>query len=101
MLGFAQKAGKLSCGMEAAKEALNRKKAVLALSAFDVSEKSKKEIRFFAEKNSVEFLELHHLDTESLSASVGRKCGIVTINDDNFGNAFLEAYDKGGNANDK
>ncbi len=101
LLGFASKAGKLSYGMTAAQDALKGKKACLALAASDVSEKSKKEIRFFAQKNSVAFAQLHRVDSRELSGSIGRKCGIVTINDSGFADAFLKAYDEGGNANDK
>ena len=101
LLGFARKAGKLSCGMEAVKEAMNRKKARLALAAADISEKSKKEIRFFAEKNRVGFTELKRFDSKALSDAIGRRCSTVTINDSGFADAFLKAYDEGGNANDK
>ena len=101
LLGFAAKAGKLSYGMAAAQDALNGKKAFLALAASDVSKKKKKEIRFFAQKNSVAFAELNRCDSRELSEAIGRKCGIVTINDSGFADAFLKAYDEGGNANDK
>ena len=101
MLGFASKAGKLSCGMAAAQDAMQKKKACLALAASDISQKSKKEIRFFAEKNSVGFAELNRFDSQELSRSIGRKCGIVTINDSGFADAFMKAYDEGGIANDK
>ena len=100
LLGFAAKAGKLSYGMQAAKEAMNAKTAVVAIAACDISEKSKKEVRFFAEKNSLRFLLPADVDIAAVSNAVGKKCGILTINDSGFAEAFLKAYE-GGNANDK
>ena len=46
LLGFAAKAGKLSFGMDAAVKTLKSGKAFLAVAAYDVSDKSRKEIAF-------------------------------------------------------
>ena len=101
LLGFAAKAGKLSYGMDAAQKTLKGGKARLVTAACDVSPKSRKEAAFFANKGSVEFLTLEGLDIKTLSAAVGRRCGILTINDSGFANAILKAYTRGGNANDE
>ena len=101
LLGFAAKAGKLSYGMDAAQKTLKGGKARLVTAACDVSPKSRKEAAFFANKGSVEFLTLEGLDIETLSVAVGRRCGILTINDSGFANAILKAYTRGGNANDE
>ena len=101
LLGFAAKAGKLSYGMDAAVKTLKSGKARLVAAARDVSPKSRKEAAFFANKGSVEFLTLEGLDIETLSVAVGRRCGIITINDSGFADAILKAYTRGGNANDE
>ena len=101
LLGFAAKAGKLSYGMDAAQKTLKGGKARLVTAACDVSPNSRKEAAFFANKGSVEFLTLEGLDIKTLSAAVGRRCGILTINDSGFANAILKAYTRGGNANDE
>ena len=90
-MGFAAKSGNLSYGMAKARESLAKRKAKLAVSAADVSEKSRKEIGFFCEKHRVKLLVLE----------VGRRCGILTINDSGFADAFLKAYVEGGKANDE
>lgn len=101
LLGFAAKAGKLSYGMDAAQKTLKSGKARLVTAACDVSPKSRKEVAFFANKGSVDFLTLEGLDIKTLSDAVGRRCGILTINDSGFADAILKAYTRGGNANDE
>ena len=92
LLGFASKAGRLSFGFASSLEAVNKKKSKLLLVASDISEKSKKEIRFAAEKNGVEIINLQSTDTNTLSHSVGRNCGIISVNDDSFASAVAENY---------
>ncbi len=101
LLGFAAKAGKLSYGMDAAAGSLKAKKAYLAVAAGDVSQKSQKEIAFFAGKGNVQFLVLKGFNINAVSDAVGRRCGIITINDSGFADAFLKAYTEGGNAYDE
>ncbi len=57
-MGFAAKSGNLSYGMAKSTGIALRKKAKLAVSAADVSEKSRKEIGFFCEKHRVKLLVL-------------------------------------------
>ena len=101
LLGFAAKAGKLSYGMDAAQKTLKGGKARLVTAACDVSPKSRKEAAFFANKGSVDFLTLEGLDIKTLSDAVGRRCGILSVNDSGFADAILKAYTRGGNANDE
>lgn len=96
LLGFAAKAGRLSYGMDMSVEAIKTKKSFLAVAAFDVSEKSKKEIAFHTNNKKVPFIILTDADIETLSKAVGKKCGIISVND----RAFAEAI-KGGYANDQ
>ena len=101
LLGFAAKAGRLSYGMDAAVKSLKSGKARLVISASDISPKSRKEAAFFADKNNTPFSALERLDIKTVSDAVGRRCGILTINDSGFADAFLKAYTRGGNANDE
>lgn len=94
LLGFATKAGKLSFGMEAVKTAVKKDYAKLIVVACDVSDKSKKEIAFFTSNKDINTLILQETNIVQLSAAVGRKCGIISVNDQNF----AETIFKGGNA---
>ena len=53
LLGFASKSGNISNGADSVKEALKKNKARLVIIAKDISDKSRKEIKFFASKNKV------------------------------------------------
>lgn len=100
LLGFAAKAGKLSYGMDASLKALTAKRSQLILAAEDVSPKSQKEAAFFSHKGSVNFLILKGFNITTVSDAVGRRCGIISVNDNGFADALLKAYSQGGNAND-
>ena len=90
LLGFAAKAGKLCFGFSGSKEAVIRKRSKLLITAHDLSEKTAKEIRFLADKNGVEVLNLKNTGIFQLSNAVGHKCGIISVNDNGFAKAIKE-----------
>ena len=100
LFGFAAKAGRLSYGMEAAKFAVKSKKAKLVAVSDEISEKSRKEVAFFCNAGAVDCLILENFDINTVSSAIGRKCGIISVNDQGFADAILNAL-KGGNAYDK
>lgn len=91
LLGFATKAGKLSYGFDAVKTALAQSKSKLVLIANDLSQKSQKEVVFFADKFKTKVLVLQSYDMGTLSHAVGRKCGIISVNDSSFADGVLSA----------
>lgn len=95
LLGFASKAGKLSFGMNEAKISLERDKSKLIVVASDVSNKSQKEIKFSSAQKNISVLIFNDISIESLSKAVGRKCGIISVNDNGFADSI------GGYANDQ
>lgn len=95
LLGFASKSGNISYGADSVKEALKKNKAKLVIIAKDISEKSRKEIKFFASKNNTEVID-SEFDIDTLSHSIGKKGGIISVNEIGFANAL-----RGGNANGK
>lgn len=101
LLGFASKAGKLSYGFDAVHTALSQKKSKLLLIANDVSPKSQKEVLFFGDKFKTKTIVLDECDMQMLSHAVGRKCGIISVNDDSFSQGLLSAINAGRNLNDK
>lgn len=101
LLGFASKAGKLSYGFDAVRTSLSQKKSKLLLVANDISPKSLKEVMFFGEKFKTDVIVLNNIDMEILSHAVGRKCGIISVNDESFSKGLLSAVNAGRNLNDK
>lgn len=93
LLGFASKSGKLSFGAAAANTALKTKKAKLIVISADVSEKSKKEAVFYADKYNIPHITLD-VDMQNLSAAVGNKCGVLSVNDIQFANSILREETK-------
>ena len=96
LLGFASKAGKLSFGMDMSLASLKASKSYLIVCACDVSAKSKKEISFHTQSKNVPFIILTDEDIDTVGKAVGRKCGIISVNDKSFADAI-----KGGYANDQ
>lgn len=99
LLGFAAKAGKLSFGMDMAVTSVKNGKSYLCLAANDVSEKSKKEIGFHTLNKNVPFVVLNNETIETVSKAVGKKCGILSVNDKSFAESILTII--GGYANDQ
>ncbi len=95
LLGFASKAGKLSFGMNDAKTSLDKGKSKLIIVASDVSPKSQKEIKFFSSNKDVKVITFNDISINTVSDAVGRKCGIISVNDSGFADAI------GGYANDQ
>ncbi len=100
LLGLSARAGKLSKGTHATEFAITSKRARLVLAAEDISEKTVKELRFKADKQNVPVKTLEGITAETLGQRVGKKCGIVAVNDEGFAKALLSKT-LGGNANDR
>lgn len=101
LLGFAAKAGALSYGFEAAITSVKASKAHLVIVAEDISAKSRKEVAYFADKKAIKNITLKGIDIKTVSDAVGRKCGIISVNDKGFANACEKALIEGGIANDQ
>ncbi len=100
LLQFAAKSGRLSYGTHATEWAIKQARAKLICVANDISPKTVKELNFKASKKEITVAVLENTDTETLSAALGKKCGIVAVNDESFANAILEKLNLGGTAHD-
>lgn len=89
LLGFASKSGNLSFGFGAAIASLKSSKARLIIVSNDISDKSLKEVRFYAQKHNVRVIVLKSIDTFTVTNAVGRKCGILSVNDSSFADSIL------------
>ena len=93
LLGFASKAGKLSYGARIAAQSVKAKKAKLVIRAEGVSQKSQKEIEYFANSGNLPVIRLKE-DMQTLSRAVGKTCGILSVNDKNFADPIILQEDK-------
>ena len=89
LLTMCRKAGKLQMGFDPMKEALTGKKAKAVIIAADVSPKTEKEARFFADKSGVP---AKKTDTslDEIYQALGKRAGILTICDDGFAKKALD-----------
>ncbi len=101
LLGFASKANKLSYGFDSVCTSLSKNKSNLVLIANDISQKSQKETIFFANKFKTQAIVLQDYDINTLSHAVGKKCGILSVNDISFSQGLLSAINARRNLNDK
>ena len=75
LLGLARRAGKLRYGYDTAAQALRGGECPLVLAAADLSDKTKKNVRFEAERAKA---------MEQISAAIGKKTGVLAVCDAGF-----------------
>lgn len=76
-----RRASKLTLGFDAVVEELRGEKFAGVVLAADVSAKTEKEIRFFAEQNGKEVIKAD-FSMEEAKAAIGKRAGIFLINDE-------------------
>lgn len=73
----------MTLGFDSAEKSVNEGKSCAVLLASDVSEKTAKEVRFFSEKKNVPVYGADYT-MDDLFLSVGKKTGVVSVNDKGF-----------------
>ena len=85
LLTICRKAGQLELGFDPMKEALSAGKAYAVITASDLSPKTEKEVRFFADKKNVPTAK-SEITLDEAYRCFGKKAGIFTI----CGSGFAE-----------
>lgn len=83
VMGLARRAGQLRWGYETAVDAMRCGECHLALTACDLSDKTKKNVRFEAERYGVPVAETD-FTMEEISAAIGKKTGVVAVCGEGF-----------------
>ena len=87
LLGISAKAGKILSGTDAVLEGIAKRKVLLVVVAEDASEKSKKNIKFFCEKENIEIVVFG--DIFSNSKAIGKQNrAVIGITDENLARAI-------------
>lgn len=89
LLTICRKAAKAVLGFDSVKEAIVRDKARLILTAEDISPKTEKEIRFFADRKNIPVMKTG-MTMEETAAGIGRKVGVIAICDEGFSKKMSE-----------
>lgn len=82
---LAKRAGKLIMGFDVVKESLQNKTGKLLVISEDISPKTRKEVLFLANKYETDIVFVE-LTLDELWYLVGKKVGVMSINDDGFAN---------------
>ena len=82
-MGLARRAGKLNWGYDTVVEAMKTGACCLVIIAGDLSDKTKKNVRFEAERSHVQCIETA-FSMEEISAAIGKKSGVIAICDGGF-----------------
>lgn len=92
MLGFAQKAGKLSSGNVAVLNAVNKNKAKLVIIAEDISDNSIDKLGEKCKMNKIPIIIFGTKD--SLGHYIGKELrAVVSVNDQNFAKSILNKWE--------
>lgn len=89
LLTICRKAGRMTMGFDFVKESILTDKAKAVFLASDISAKTEKEVRFFADQKAVP---VHCIDATiaEIEFSVGRKAGVIGICDEGFAKKLTE-----------
>ncbi len=95
LLGMARRSGRLSLGHDAVIGSVVRNKAKLCVLSYEASERLQREINHactFENKNIPVILTNYTL--VELSAAVGSKAAVLSVDDEGFAKALMEKYNK-------
>ena len=92
LITMCRKAGKLSLGLDMAKEACKNGAAFGCVAASDLSNKSLKELKFVCFKNEVPLYALG-LTMDEVWQELGKRAGIMAVNDKGFWKALAKSLE--------
>ena len=87
LLGLARRAGRLSLGNDPVLESIRKKESCLLLAAEDLSPRTAKGIRSAA--GNVPLMRIS-VSMEEIGMAVGKRAGILSVNDAGFANRITE-----------
>lgn len=99
LLSMCRRAGQLQMGFDPMKEALAGGKAKAVIIAADVSPKTEKEARFFADKYNVP-VKKTETTLDEIFYGLGKRAGILTICDEGFAKKALDICENTSNFTD-
>lgn len=89
LMGIARKAGKIKFGYDTVIDSVQKKQAKLIIMASDLSPRSARKIEELAKSNNVEILNIS-ISMDEIYSSIGKKTGIVCINDEGFAEKMID-----------
>ncbi len=94
LLGLARRAGRLAPGHDAAIESIVRNKAALCVLCSDASERLEREMKHACcYKNKNIPVVKADFEIKELSAAIGTKAAVITVNDEGFAKKLLTLFE--------
>lgn len=93
LLGIAKRAGQVSFGHDAVKDAVNSEKAKLIIFTFDSSERLKDEFRQKLENKDAKIIFSDYSMTDIFSAT-GSKAAVICVNENGFAKRLCELFNE-------
>lgn len=90
-LGLCRKAGCLILGFDAVKKAAQQGEAKLLLCTADISEKTKKEVRFFSDRYQILMREIP-FNMEQVQDVIGKRIGVLAVTSENFADLLSRVF---------
>lgn len=93
-LGLARRAGRLAPGHDAAVESIVKNKARLCVLCLDASERLEREMRHACCYNNKNIPVVKaNFESSELSAAIGTKAAVITVNDEGFSKKLLTLFE--------
>ncbi|MGN1415304.1 MAG: L7Ae/L30e/S12e/Gadd45 family ribosomal protein [Oscillospiraceae bacterium] len=89
LLTICRKAAKLTTGFDSVKESIGDGSAEVVILASDISPKTEKEVRFFADKKKMPVLKTD-ISMEEMYGGIGKKAAVMSVCDKGFAEKFTE-----------
>lgn len=86
-LGLCKKAGKLTLGSDMVIDSIKKNKSIIIFVTKDFSTTSFKKVENINLKHKVDILKINYTMSD-IQFALGKKCGIISINDSGFANKF-------------
>lgn len=92
LLTMCRRSGRMEMGFDPVKDSIEKNKAVLIILASDISAKTEKEIRFFADKKNIRVIR-SDIAIAEYESSLGKKIGVIAVCDEGFAKRTAEILD--------
>lgn len=89
LLTMCRRSGRMTMGFDSVKDSMTGHKAKLVILASDISAKTEKEIRFFADKTFTKVMKTEATIAE-FEFGIGKKVGVIAVCDEGFAKKTAE-----------
>ncbi len=90
LLTICRKAGRLAMGFDPAREEILAGRAAVVFVAGDASHRTKKEVRFFCNRENIPVKDINMITMDDIANAAGRRAGVIAVCDKGFAKRLTE-----------